>query len=512
MADKATSTVVEHSGFDGVTSEIGVKPASHDIFAKPYYHNHQVQTRWMEIKCNELTDQSGPFRIHIPSNDTEYIDLNRITFVAVLQWLDGDGNVFTKQELAAAPIPNLPNSLFDQVQLYVNNRLVGSLAQNHLNYRSLFCQSLCADNGAFERKKNQRCMFLDSPGLYKNWRRFKIQDEDVPAFSKTAPMPGTGTTEDNDQTWKTYNTAVKAFAEAYRKYKDVQRGYAQNQGFMDRLDFIKDHDKSNFSMKFLSSPDLDFFSTDQLLPPGIDISLVYTRANDKFVCQTLEPTDKFKNSKFKIEQLYYNVPYVTLKPEYKQFHDNAFAKGDVSKRIFKRVNFSSKQIPKGLNDCSWDQVMVGDLPKKIIFFLIETAAYDGTPEKSPYYFPNCDANEVQVYVNHEAIPSNPIRMNFEKGDTAEAYDWFLTNEGFKNSSEKCVISHSHWVNGFTVYSFDLRPDMCNGAHIHKKKTGQLSIKLRLAKALESNHTMLVLSIYDMCATFNRFKEMELHII
>lgn len=512
MTDKATSTVVEHSGFDGITSEIGIKPASHDIFAKPYYVNHIQQVRYADIKF-DVSDENGPFRISIPANDTEYIDLKNIIFSALLQWRDARNAVAAKNKLYAAPIPNIPNSLFDTVQIYVDNQLVASLTQNFYNYRSFVNQSLSAKDIKSKDIDNQRLLILDSPKLYETWRRFQISTAELPNFAGILPGSGTTTdTVDNETNWQKYNTAIDTFETALLKLKRAKRGLGQNSGFMDRIDYINDFQPQDNMIRFLSTTDLDFFSSDQLLPPGISIQLVFTRAKDKFVVQTKETSANIIGSKFKIHELKFNVPYVTLKPEYKQYHDNAFARGELSKRIFKRIMFHTRQFPSGINDLSWDQVVIGDIPKKIIFFMVETKAFDGDPHKSPYYFPNCKVNEIQVSVNNELFPNNPMKMDFTKLDVSEAYNWFLDNEGFKNSSESCRVTYSHWVNGLTYHSFDLRPDRCNGAHIHKKKTGQLSIKFKLDQPLTENHTMMVCAIYDMCATFGKNKSMELHII
>ncbi len=59
-----------------------------------------------------------------------------------------------------------------------------------------------------------------------------------------------------------------------------------------------------------------------------------------------------------------------------------------------------------------------------------------------------------------------------------------------------MMTPALFVNGLTLFAFDLTPDLCGGYHIHRRKTGNIDLEVRFKTALAQSIYAIVLCTYD----------------
>ena len=72
----------------------------------------------------------------------------------------------------------------------------------------------------------------------------------------------------------------------------------------------------------------------------------------------------------------------------------------------------------------------------------------------------------------------------------------LENTGKVNQSHSVLISKSRFADGYAVFPFDLSPDLCNGAHLHESKVGDIEVQLEWREPLAEPITVLVHLNYE----------------
>jgi hypothetical protein len=70
------------------------------------------------------------------------------------------------------------------------------------------------------------------------------------------------------------------------------------------------------------------------------------------------------------------------------------------------------------------------------------------------------------------------------------------------------ITREEYANGYTLFVFDLTPDLCLGDHVQPIKNGNVSIECRFGTPLETAITCCVISTteYELAADYEHSKE------
>ena len=60
----------------------------------------------------------------------------------------------------------------------------------------------------------------------------------------------------------------------------------------------------------------------------------------------------------------------------------------------------------------------------------------------------------------------------------------------------CNLNVNDFIGGYTLFSFDLTPDKCNGFHLHENTSGIVDLEIIFAKPLQQAITILYYSAYE----------------
>lgn len=160
-----------------------------------------------------------------------------------------------------------------------------------------------------------------------------------------------------------------------------------------------------------------------------------------------------------------------------------------------------------------DNLFHGVLPNRIIFGFVTNAAYTGKFAKNPFHFQHLNIQEVSMTVNGQHFPIPPLQMDFETGQTAEAFYQMMDSVHSVKSTTPPLISHAMFKNGFTLFSYDMSADQ-HGSKNHYQISNQpanirLYVRFKQGAANE-NVTLIVYYEVNSQLNINHTRQVTLH--
>ena len=166
-----------------------------------------------------------------------------------------------------------------------------------------------------------------------------------------------------------------------------------------------------------------------------------------------------------IDLNYVHPSYVTLQPEGKQEYIN--------------------------------ELLNGKVPNELVVALIEDAAYNGHNTMNPFNFKHHNLESIQVQVDDELYPTEPLKMDYASGRYMRAYNHLYRSMGQYGKESTCGLEYKDIVGGNCIYVFNLRPDDTDFlSNQPPGRTGIVKLKLRFANPLNTTLNVVVLRAYN----------------
>lgn len=117
-----------------------------------------------------------------------------------------------------------------------------------------------------------------------------------------------------------------------------------------------------------------------------------------------------------------------------------------------------------------------------------------------------DLSKVSVSIDGEEAPYSPLEVDFTNNSYVKAYYTL-----FNGLDRACLdignhISFRDYKDGYTMFAFDLTPDMCNGDHFNLVKNGNLRISLNFKTSLSENVNCLVYMEHENIIEINKARQ------
>ena len=142
-------------------------------------------------------------------------------------------------------------------------------------------------------------------------------------------------------------------------------------------------------------------------------------------------------------------------------------------------------------------IFQGALPNRIVIGMVDADAFNGTCTKNPFNFKNYDITAMGLTVNGENLPGKPLQLKFGADSiyiSAFQTMYAYTHEIFENQGNG--ITREEYASGYTLFVFDLTPDLCIGDHVQPNKNGNVSIECRFGTPLETAINIVVLGEFQ----------------
>lgn len=401
-----------------------------ELFTLPPTQTTIEGSQWVYYKpISSLTDDS-PIEFVVPGHGDEYIDLAHTMLslrVEIPRTSTKDAAV------KVGPVNNLLHSMFNQVDVYLNQKLV-SPPNNAYAYR---------------------------------------------AYIETLLNYGQGAKG-------SHLTSVLWSTDAANHMDDLNDG---NAGLKSRSSFLSD----GKSIDLLGHLHCDIFNQDRFLLNGVEMRLRLVRTSDAFCLMSSS-----KHCKIRIVEASLLVRRTKIAPGILLAHARALTKA-TAKYPVTRVEVKAISMPAGVHGDTLDNVILGQLPKRIIIGFVDNKAFNGDHTLNPFNFRHHGINYLSLYVDGVQIPSKPLQPDFTDTERyVDAYHTLFSGTGIHFLNQGNCITRAIYPFGYCLFAFDLTPDLSanSNSHWNLVKHGSVRIEVRFQQALTSTVNCIVYAEYD----------------
>ena len=159
------------------------------------------------------------------------------------------------------------------------------------------------------------------------------------------------------------------------------------------------------------------------------------------------------------------------------------------------------QIPQGSIDCILDNVICGQLPRKMFLAMVKADAFNGSYAENPQYFNHFNINFLASYVDGKQIPEKAYTPNFKNGNCTREYLMLMQTLNQNNTDPYFRITKDEYANkGFTIFPFNYSPDFCSGpgldGHCNPIIFGNVRLHFRFDDPLPKPINVLLFCEFD----------------
>jgi hypothetical protein len=414
-----------------------------DLFSVPPTQVAIKEGIWDNIKPFPNYNE-GTITFDIPADSKSYLNINmtELWVTARLKKKDSKNKdedvVFDDQDATkivdVAPVNNLLHSLFSQVQVYLNNREVENTNANYA-HKAYMANLLSYGTEA-------KATFLTSEFFYK------------------------------DEAGKMDKLTVLG------SDKKVQ-----NSGAVKRYNIFK----ANNQVQMRGRLHCDFFNTNKVLLSNVPVTIRLTKNKPEFYL-----IGNTANCFIEFDEIFLRVRRIKLSE--KVMLDHAMGlELYTAKYPIKRNVVKHQLIPYSSQSVTISNIHTGFMPNRVVLGFLKNSDYDGSLNSNPFNFRTYGVKQLTLKVSSRAVVySAGIKMDYETNRYLEAYSTLFQNiQEVPND-----ITYSEYNQGYTLYAFDLSPDMCNGDHFNELNDGNLELEVIFNESHKEAITILFYLEFD----------------
>ena len=204
-----------------------------------------------------------------------------------------------------------------------------------------------------------------------------------------------------------------------------------------------------------------------------------------------------------IEDIALFVRKVKLNPAFPLEHNKMLNQNMNVKYPIRRGIVTSFTISQGNMSINKDNVILGQLPRRVVVGLVSNRAFNGSLKCNPFNFQHFDLNHLSLYAGGLQYPNKPLKPDFESNLYLRSYMTLFEGTNLLNADKGHGITRDSYKNGYTLYAFDLTPDMAEGSHVDPIKHGNLRMDLHFKNALPETVNVIVYAEYDNVIQLDR---------
>ncbi len=346
------------------------------------------------------------------------MDLAHTHLHLTVQILNNDGTNIAAGA-SVGPVNNWLHSLFSQVDVFLNHKLVTPAASTY-PYKA-FIQTLLSYEGAAKRTHLSSALWFADTAEHIDYRR------------------------------------------------DTNEGYTR------RAAYTAESRRVDLYGPLFA----DIFNVERLMLNDVELKVNLTRSSDAFSLM-----GDAANYKVHICDVTLLVRKVKIGPKFLLTHSAVLAR-ETAKYPITRCETKAVTIPAHVTGKVLDNIFLGQTPHRIVIGLVGNRAFNGSVTRNPFNFWHHHLNFLSLYLNGEQIPSKPLQPDFANNLYMPCYNTLFSGTGFHYNDVGNDISRVSYARGYTLYAFDLSPDLAGTSTTHwsPARQGSLRIELGFSRAL-----------------------------
>ena len=426
-----------------------------DLFKKVAFQASIENSQLIQYRPASALNTSSTIEFDIPISSDEYLDLQNVYLWVKGKVVRPDGTDFPADQDGRYSLINYAlNTMFDQLSIYLGGTLVSqsSKTYHYLSYIEAITQMSASAQSSFMRAAGLKTVF--GPGY-----NFDSIDVDLANSVKQS----------------------KPFSLYGRIHGSI-------------------------------------FNSDRLLLNGVPLHLIFSRAPNNFSLMGSQaraavaaqpnavppvaavPALVAADPRLNLTDVSVFVRKVKLSPNLLNAHARALR---LSKAIYpiKRSLVKVVNLPANQSTFVLDNVIMGQMPSKLLIGFVTNNAYSGDLYLNPLKFSHNDLNYLTVHINGESFPKIPYEPDFQDATLKyerEFFD-FLLNIGATKSAVQPNIDFANYRRNFCFQSWNFNSDFEHASeneYINIAKEGFLNVEAKFRVNLPNALKMVCYAQFD----------------
>jgi hypothetical protein len=417
-----------------------------DLMHTPETQAMILSGKWVDYHPISVLDGDGPIEFQIAASSDEYTDLGQTYLHLQAQIIDNTTNALITNTAKVGPTNLLLHSMFNQVDVSLNNILVTS-SVNTYAYRAMIETLLNYGEDAKRNHLQSGLYYKDTPG------KMDSLETDI-----TKPF---------NVGW--YNRRLLSIGKTIDMYGRIHA---------------------------------DVFYQNRYLLNNIELKLRLSRNKSSFAL--IGENDNYKIV-IKAATLY--VRRAKINPDVMLAHASVLEKV-TAKYPIRRVETNVVAVNAGSRNAIFGSVSTGALPSRVVIGMVESSAYNGDIAKNPFNFQHFNVTKVAFSVGGEEIPCKALELDFVSECFITGYytlfialDKAITDNGNN-------IERSEYSNGYTLFAFDFTGDLCSGDHFNLVRNGNLRLNLHFNSNVTTAINCIVYLEYQNMIEINKNRQVQ----
>lgn len=256
--------------------------------------------------------------------------------------------------------------------------------------------------------------------------------------------------------------------------------------------------KNSATFDFCIPLHADIMQSVRALPPNIPVKITLTRNPDAF-------------SLISNENTVYRIQLHSLKLFIRKIETDAIVYKDYLNTIqkqpailpFTRTVMKKYLISQNSSNASFSGIFRDHIPRQLVMAVVKQTRVDGRINENPFNFQPFRLNFINLKVDGQNFPPNPYQPDFERGLISRELRALYDNTGVHTSDGGFSISREGYVNGYTLFAWDLTPDSCNGWHLHNSAGRGLDLDLTFEVPLTTTVNVIFYAAFEASLFVNK---------
>jgi hypothetical protein len=410
-----------------------------DIFSVPPTQTSVDHGCTVEYHPIAATLDAGPIEFNVPGTGDDYLDLAN-TYLHLSVKVQKNDKTQIANDAKVGPANLLLHTLFSQVDVSLNDKLVSSSSATY-HYRAYLETLLNYGKAAKETQ-------LTAAGWYKDT---------------------SGAMDDIDMITNVGLASRHRLASGSKTIDLVGRLHS------------------------------DIFFQEKLLLSGVGMRIKLARNKDSMVLMANDATTFYRIS---IQKAVLRVRKVRVAPAVALSHAKALEHAN-AKYPINRVECKAFSISANSLDVTQENVFMGQIPSRVVVGLVDHDAFNGNFKKNLFNFKNYKLTKMSLQLDAQDQPVKPIYCNFDDNTFIEAYMSLFTGTGKAFKDEDIDVTRDDYANGYTLFCFDLTPDLGESDHYSLVKTGSVRLGMTFAEPLRTTVNVIVYAEFQNVLEIDR---------
>ena len=420
----------------------------------------------------------GVIEFYVPASSEDYIDLRNSRLYIKAKIVTNSTGEDVDNLANVAPINNLLQSMWSNIELIINEHLVAHSNNVH-GYVATISHLLHDSEEYMNSEGRLHLLYKDTAGKLGSTNALEPNTENsIPGYSIQV----------KDET--------SAAGTARRVASLVTGARIGNYGLHQR--FLATHSSRSFEM--LGGLRIDMFEQIRYLPSGIAMKLRLHPQQRAFCLMAPSTSNDYK---LQVLQATLIVRKVKVSPGVIVGHDEALQEKPAEYPVVHK-ECKSFAIASGLLQFKQDNIFLGQLPTRVVLAMVTARAFNGSFEHNPFNFELFGAKLVQVYADGKPVRSRPFQLT--DSSYAESYNSLFRGMGRLDGDRGSVIKLEDWSRGYSLFAFNLAPDGNCDDHGSLIQHGNLRVEVQFSEALAQAVQLLVYAEFDSMVKIDRDRQ------